>query len=240
MRVATVRFGAPRSQAAGCLVRLQLPRSPSTRTGGGLWPSPGMGTKKSGMTLSSGGKSSSSLNSSTPGRVPAPPPGGGAVLARVCRPSWVPSNRTHPATCRPPWPALRSPGAGSRALRRNPPGGGSAELPGTSGTRPDPGWGPIPQSANGLVWSMAWRAGSPADAGAPPWPVCSAATPGTSQRWMWPLGSPEGPGSLLGLRARWSADPHGAFLPLGCAGFPFLLTLGGAPFRAAWDACCGS
>ena len=35
MRVTTVRSGAPRSQAAGCLVRLQLPPSPSTRARGG-------------------------------------------------------------------------------------------------------------------------------------------------------------------------------------------------------------
>ena len=31
LRVATVRSGAPRSQAAGCLVRLQLPRTPHSR-----------------------------------------------------------------------------------------------------------------------------------------------------------------------------------------------------------------
>ena len=31
LRVTTVQFGAPRPQAAGCLVRLQLPPSPSTR-----------------------------------------------------------------------------------------------------------------------------------------------------------------------------------------------------------------
>ena len=40
MRVTTVLFGAPRPQAAGCLVRLQLPPSPSTRARGGQRPPP--------------------------------------------------------------------------------------------------------------------------------------------------------------------------------------------------------
>ena len=40
MRVTTVQFGAPRSQAAGCLIRLQLPPNPSTRARGGLRPPP--------------------------------------------------------------------------------------------------------------------------------------------------------------------------------------------------------
>ena len=40
LRVTTVRFGAPCPQAAGCLVRLQLPPSPSTRARGGQRPPP--------------------------------------------------------------------------------------------------------------------------------------------------------------------------------------------------------
>ena len=40
LRVTTVQFGAPRPQAAGCLVRLQLPPSPSTRARGGQRPPP--------------------------------------------------------------------------------------------------------------------------------------------------------------------------------------------------------
>ena len=47
---------------------------------------------------------------------------------------------------------------------------------------------------------------------------------------MWPLGSPEGSGRVLGLRARWPADPPGVRLALGCAGFPVLPTLSAAPF----------
>ena len=40
LRVTTVQFGAPRPQAAGCLIRLQLPPSPSTRARGGQRPPP--------------------------------------------------------------------------------------------------------------------------------------------------------------------------------------------------------
>ena len=118
LRVATVRSGAPRSQAAGCLVRLQLPRSPSTRAGRGLWPPfLGMGVNKSGISHSKRDKFSSSLNWFPPGRALAPSPGSCTALARARRPARVPSIRAPSAICRLPWPWLRSFRAGSRASR---------------------------------------------------------------------------------------------------------------------------
>ena len=92
---------------------------------------------------------------------------------------------------------------------------------------PGLGRGPIPQSVSGLGWSGARRARSPIDVGQLSRPACSATTPGASQRWMWPLGSPDGPSSLLGLRACWSAGPRGAHLALGCTSPLLFPTLGG-------------
>ena len=107
LRVTTVRSGAPRSQAAGCLVRLQLPQSPSTRAGGASSPPLlGKGTNKSGIPLRGGGRSSSSLNRSLSGKAPAPSLGNRSIMAKPCKPSWV----LHPP---PPPPGCRTVRLGS-------------------------------------------------------------------------------------------------------------------------------
>ena len=59
----------------------------------------------------------------------------------------------------------------------------------------------------------------------------AAAAPGTSQRWMWPLGSPDGSGSLLGLRPRRWAGFCGACLASGRMGPPSAPAMGGGSPR---------
>ena len=149
LRVTTVRFGAPRSQAAGCLIRLQLPPSLSTRAGGGPAAPPSWGRERKSPGRHSGGgrRSSPSLYRSPLGRGSALFPGERSPVARPCKPPRV----TPPPPSRPrfPQPGLGPQGRGPWASRGGPPGGGSVELLGTAGMRPSPGRGPTLQPACG-------------------------------------------------------------------------------------------
>ena len=111
-------------------------------------------------------------------------------------------------------------GSGSRADPAGGDLGGSVELPGASGRRHEPCCGPAPQPATGRHLPGERSRGPPCIPGLPSWPVDSPVAPRTNQRCMWPLGSPEGSGRALGLRARWPAGPPGVRLALGFAGFP--------------------
>ena len=80
MRVTTVRFGAPRSQAAGCIIRLQLPPGPSTRAGGGQRaPPPGEGNEKV-RDVTQGGKKILTVAAQIPAREGVRPVARRAVL----------------------------------------------------------------------------------------------------------------------------------------------------------------
>ena len=148
MRVTTVRFGAPRSQAAGCLIRPQLPPIPSTRAGGGQWPPPpGEGNEKVRDVTQGGRRSSLSLCRSPHGRGSALFPGERFLVARPCKPPRV--TLPPPSRSRLPRPGPGPQGRGPWASRGGPPGGGSVELPGTAGIRPGPGRGPTRQPACG-------------------------------------------------------------------------------------------
>ena len=219
MRVTTVLSGAPRPQAAGCLVRLQLPPSPSTRAGGGQRPPPpGEGNEKI-RDDAQGGKKVLvlAIGAQPPGRARGAPRR--AVPHRIT-PSVHWGLRALAAVTRFRCRRARPTGAGAQGILQGAPSGGSIELPGAVGRRPGFGSGPSLSPTWGLGlprWSPAGppTGGGPGSCGWRPPPA-----PGSSQRWMWPLGSPVGSSSLLVLRARERAGLVWAWTALGPAGLP--------------------
>ena len=169
--------------------------------------------------------SSSSLPGSRPGGGPPVSPEARRSLAPRCVPPWVASPRSlHPGS------AATGPGPLGRGLlvsRGGLPQGGSVELPGTAGTRPDLESGPPLLPPGGLGPPRWPLAGPPNDGGPRTRGWRPAPAPGSSQRWMWPLGSPEGSSSFLAFRAReragfvWGVDCPGS------GGLPSRLSLGG-------------
>ena len=216
MRVTTVRFGAPRSQAAGCLIRLQLPPSPSTRAGGGQRPPPPGERNEKVRDVTQGGKKMFTVAVQIPAREGVRPvsgravPCGTALQAATGNPSsTVPSKIAATGT--------RTAGARTLGLAGRSPRGGSVELLGTAGMRPSPGRGSTSQPACGLGRAGGCCASSISDGGQPSWQERPVPAPGTSQRWMWPLGSPDGSGSFLVFRARRRAGFVWAWTVLGRA-----------------------
>ena len=219
MRVTTVRFGAPRSQAAGCLIRLQLPPSPSTRAGGAQRPPPPGERNEKVREVTQGGKRVLAIAARVLARERARRvPRSMALRCRALRavmgnstatiPSWVFGHGTRSAGA---W-ALGSSGGFLRGV--------SVELPGAAGTRPGLGRGPSLLPAGGLGLPRGPLAGPSTDGGPSSRGKRPVPAPGTSQRWMWLLGSPDGSSSFLAFRARERAGFVWAWTVLGLAGPP--------------------
>ena len=168
------------------------------------------------MTLRGGRKSSSSLSGPSPR-------GGRAVHPDELCPTAPRRAFTGDSAPWPPSPdsaaAGRGPlGRGPRVSSRGFPRGGSIGLPGAVGWWPGLGNWSTPISPRGLGlprWLLAGRStgGGP---GSCEWRSLRASGP--SQRWMWPLGSPVGSGSLFFLLARQRAGLVWAWTVLGPAG----------------------
>ena len=146
LRVTTVRKCAA---LTGSRLPNQAPAAlhPSRQAGGDLSPPPlGMGTNKSGMKLTRGGMSSSSLKAPATGLVPASRVGNGALPSWGCRLPWSQSKLGRLAACGPPWPTPRPPGVGS-GIPRKPgwrlPGGGQSSCRGPLGGATNPAAAPF-------------------------------------------------------------------------------------------------
>ena len=123
MRVTTVRFGAPRSQAAGCLIRLQLPLNPATRAGGGLRPPPPGERNEKVRDVTQGGKRVLVIAARIPAREKARRVSRSAVPC--CTALWAALGNAVPPI--PPWifgNGTRSAGAWALGVSRRFPQGG--------------------------------------------------------------------------------------------------------------------
>ena len=148
--------------------------------------------------------------------------------------AWLPAGPLGPCPDHLGW------GSGSRAdPAEGNLGGGQSSCRGPWGGATSPAAAPL-RSRTRDGSSLGTDPGTrPARRGLPSGGVDSPVTPRASQRCMWPLGSPEGSGRVLGLRARWPARPPEVRLVLGFTGFPALPASTAAPVRHLGSALPG-
>ena len=228
MRVTTVRFGAPRSQAAGCLIRLQLPLCPSTRAGGSQRPPPPREGDEKVRDGTQRGKKIIIVAEQIPARGgPVPSPVERSLAARTCRPPRVTLPPSSPP--RMPRPGPGSLGRGPWASRGGPLEGGP--------------WSCQILRGQGPALAMAPRAGPHAGRGGPGG-AAQTHSPMGGRNLVIPAraagrgvghepaldvapGVPDGSGSLLGFRARRKAGFPWAWTALGGMGLPASPALSG-------------
>ena len=170
MRVATVRSGAPRSRAAGCLVRLQLPQSPSTRAGGGRRPPPpGEGNEQIRDTTQRRRKILI-VAEQIPVREGARPfPRESARCGKALQAVLGTPPSTAPAEMLDAAAGARITGAWALGPTEKTPWGGVVELPGTAGMVPGPGHGSMLQPVRGPGRAGGCCAGSLTEGGQLSW-----------------------------------------------------------------------